>query len=154
MQRWIVVALIGAILVGLGGGFGVWTYKQNRPSPVWVPIALNESVPPERREELAKEIKDKILEGNLVLDAVRETGLARKRGLSSDAEAVEEAKKLLFVEVGEADVPTTGQKVPSINIGFKAQRKSFKPYGDVAMRLMKDVWKMLGITDPPTDQTI
>jgi len=153
MQRWIVVALIGAILVGLGGGFGLWTYRQNKPSPVWVPLALNDSVPPEKREDLAKEIKKKLLEGTLMRDAVKETGLAGKRGFTSDSEAEEEAKKLLFVEVGEADNPATGQKVPSINIGFKAQRKLYKPYGEVAMRVMKEVWKMLGIK-APEDQTI
>jgi len=148
MQRWIVVALIGAILVGLGGGFGLWTYRQNRPSPIWVPLALNENLPEEKREELAKEIKKQLLEGTSVRDAVKDTGLARKRGFSSDSEAEAEAKKLLFVEVGETLVPSTGTTVPSINIGFKSQRKSYKPYGDVAMRIMKDVWKMLGIKAP------
>ncbi|HVJ47498.1 MAG TPA: hypothetical protein VM511_13995 [Luteolibacter sp.] len=148
MQRWIVVALIGAILFGLGGGFGLWTYRQNRPQPVWVPLALNESLPPEKREELAKEIKKQLLDGSAVSDAVKETGLARKLRVSSDAEAEADARKLLFVEVGEADVPSTGAKVPSINIGFKSPRKSNKAYGEVAMRIMKDVWKMLGIKVP------
>ena len=79
--------------------------------------------------------------------------MAAKRGFNSESEAEAEAKEFFFVEVGEAEVPATGQKVPSINIGFKSQRKSQKVYGDVAMRLMKDVWKMLGIK-APGDQTI
>lgn len=146
MQRWIVVALIGAILVGLGGGFGLWNYKQNRPQPVWVPLALNETLPEEKRVELAKEIEKKLLEGNLLADAVKDVGLANKRGFSSDAEALAEAQKLLFAEAGEADL--NGSKVPSINIGFKTQRKSYGAYSELAMRVMKDVWKMLGIKEP------
>jgi hypothetical protein len=146
MQRWIVIAVLGAILVGLGGGYGLWSYKQNRPSPVWVPLILNESLSADKREEAAKEIKAKLLEGDFLLKAVKETGLARKLGLPSDAEAEAEARKLLFVKVGEADVPTG--KAPSINIGFDAKRKTFQPFGDMAMRIMKDVWKMLGIKEP------
>ena len=158
MQRWIVIAVLGAILFGLGGGYAVWTYKQNRPQPVWVPLALNENLPQEKREELAAQIKSKLLEGTTLRDAVKETGLAGRLGLPSDEAAEAEVRKRLFVEIGEADVPSAAgiapTRVPSINIGIKAQRKSFKPMSEVAMRIMRDVWKMLGIKEPSSGPTI
>lgn len=147
MQRWIVIALVGAILFGLGGGYGLWTYRQNRPQKVWVPLALNETLSPEKREELAGEIRKKLLEGPTLADAVKDTGLARKLGVSSDSEAEKEARSRFFVEVGEADLPN-GTTVPSVNVGFNVQRKTFGAFGEVAMRVMKDVWKMLGIKEP------
>ena len=147
MQRWIVIAVVGALLFGLGGGFALWTYRQNRPQQVWVPLALNEELPAEKREELAAQIKEKLLEGTIIGDAVKETGLTNKLKLSSDAEAEAEARKRLFVVVGETSTETAGP-VPSINIGFHCQRKSYFAMGDMAKRIMQDVWKMLGIKAP------
>jgi hypothetical protein len=146
MQRWIVIAVVGALLFGLGGGFALWTYRQNRPQKVWVPLALNEELPEEKREELAEQIKAKLLEGTIIKDAVRETGLTAKLKLSSEAEAEAEVRKRLFVAVGEADSPMG--KVPAINVGLNCQRKSFDAMGAVAMRMMRDVWKMLGLKEP------
>lgn len=153
MQRWIIVALVGAILFGLGGGYALWTYRENRPRKVWVPLALNETFPAEKRDELAGEIKKKLLEDATLAEVVKDTGLTAKLGLSSDSEATEEVRKRLFVEVGEADVPNSmpPKRVPSINIGLNAQRKSYDAFGEVAMRLMEDVWKMLGIKKPQGD---
>lgn len=146
MQRWIVIAVVGALLFGLGGGFALWTYRENRPKKVWVPLALNEQLPEEKREELAGQIKGKLLEGSIIQNAVKETGLTNKLKLSSDGEAEAEVRKRLFVEVGEADTPVG--RVPSINIGFNCQRKSYDAMGTVAMRIMQDVWDMLGIKKP------
>ena len=146
MQRWIVIAVVGALLFGLGGGFALWTYRENRPKKVWVPLALNEQLPEEKREELAGQIKGKLLEGPIIQNAVKETGLTNKLKLSSDGEAEAEVRKRLFVEVGEADTPVG--RVPSINIGFNCQRKSYDAMGTVAMRIMQDVWDMLGIKKP------
>jgi len=152
MQRWIVIAVVGALLFGLGGGFALWNYRENRPKKVWVPLVLNEELPEEKRGELAAKIKAGLLEGTILRDAVKDTGLAAKLKLPSDEAAEAEVRKRLMVEVGEADVPAEGgitRRMPSINIGINAQRKSYGPMGEVAMRLMKDVWKMLGIKEPP-----
>lgn len=146
MQRWIVIAVIGALLVGLGGGFALWTYRQNRPMPVWVPLALNSEVPAEKREQLAAEIKAKLLEGTILVDAAKDVGLAGKLKLPTHEAAAAEARRQLFVKVGEAQTPAGN--VPSINIGFESQRKTFGPMGEMAGRVMKDVWKMLGIKEP------
>ncbi|WAC20311.1 hypothetical protein OVA24_02820 [Luteolibacter sp. SL250] len=151
MQRWIVIAVVGALLFGLGGGFALWNYRENRPKKVWVPLVLNEELPEEKRGELAEKIKAGLLEGSILREVVKDTGLAKKLKLPSDEAAEAEVRKRLMVEVGEADVPTeTGiiRKMPSINIGIHAQRKTYGPMGEVAMRIMKDVWKMLGIKEP------
>lgn len=151
MQRWIVIAVVGALLFGLGGGFALWTYRENRPKKVWVPLVLNEELPAEKRAELAEQIKTKLLEGTILRDAVKDTGLAGKLGLPSDEAAEAEVRKRLIVEVGDAEVRGDegfARRLPSINIGLNAQRKTYTPMGEVAMRIMKDVWKMLGIKEP------
>jgi len=152
MQRWIVIAVVGALLFGLGGGFALWTYRENRPKKVWVPLVLNEELPEEKRVELAAQIKTKLLEGSILQDVVKDTGLARTLG-ATEAEAEAEVRKRLMVEVGEADVEVPvgsgiRRSMPSINIGINAQRKTFTPMGLVAQRMMKDVYKMLGIKEP------
>lgn len=151
MQRWIVLAVVGAILFGLGGGFALWTYRQNRPQKVWVPVVLNQNLPEDKQKELAAKIEEKLREGDLLLQVVKDTRLASKLGLPSDHEAEGEVRKRLFVEVSEVDVPADNgatNRVPAINVGIHAQRKSFDSMGEVAMRIMKDVWKMLGIKEP------
>ncbi len=40
-------------------------------------------------------------------------------------------------------------KVPAIHIGLTGKRKEREVSGAVAMRLMDDVWKILGIKAPP-----
>lgn len=151
MQRWIVIAVVGVLLCGLGGGFALWTYRENRPQNVWVPLVLNEELPAEERGKLAARIKEGLLQGDILSEVVKDTGLAGKLKLPSDEAAEAEVRKRLMVEVGEADVPTEDgitRRLPSINIGIRAQRKSYTPMGEVAVRMMKDVWKMLGIKEP------
>jgi hypothetical protein len=40
-------------------------------------------------------------------------------------------------------------KVPAIHVGLNGKRKEFDQCGEIAMRLMDDVWPVLGM-DPPT----
>ena len=146
MQRWIVIALVGAILVGLGGGFALWNYRQNRPDRVWVRQPLNPELPVADRDRLAAEVKAKILEGTAIPDMVRDVGLAVKLDLPSDAAAETEARNRLFVEIGEFEGPSG--TIPLLNVGFTCQRKTHNAMADASMRVMKDVWKMLGIKEP------
>lgn len=148
--------MVAVTLLGLGGVFALWTYRQNRPQKVWVPLVIKEELPPEAREKLAKEIKVKLEEGDIIRNAVEDTDLALKIGVKSNAEAEAEVRKRLFVQVGEADLPPDAsgisKRMPSINIGINCQRKTFTPMGELAKRLMKDVWKMLGIQVPATQE--
>ena len=149
MKRWMVIAVVAIMLAGVGGAAALWNYRQNKPQKVWVPLALNASLTPEKREQVAAEIKAKLLEGPIILQVVKDVKLASKLGLPSDEAAEAVVRKQLFVEVGQADVPD-GTKVPSVNIGVNCQRKTFAVMGEVATRMIKDVWKMLGIKDPAT----
>jgi hypothetical protein len=147
MQRWIVIAVVVALLGAVGGGFGLWTYRQNRPQKVWVPLALNAALPAEKKEQLAKDVKAKLLEGTIIADAVKDVNLASKLNLPSNEAAEAEVRNRLFVELGETP-GANGAAVPSLNIGLNCQRKTFNVMGEVATRMMKDVWKMLGIKEP------
>jgi O-methyltransferase involved in polyketide biosynthesis len=147
MQRWIVIAVVVAFLGAVAGGFCLWTYRQNKPQRVWVPVGLNPDLPEDKREQLAEQIKAKLLEGSIILDAVKDVGLAPQLDLPTSEAAEAEVKKRLFVEIGET-VTQQGATVPSLNVGVNAQRKTFAAMGKVSTRLMKDVWKILGIKEP------
>ena len=147
MQRWIVIAVVVAFLGAIGGGVGLWTYRQNRPQKVWVPLPLNAELPADRQEQVAKDIKAKLLEGNIIAEVVKDVNLAAKLDLPSNEAAEAEVRNRLFVELGSTPGPTGGT-VPSLNIGLNCQRKTFKVMGEVATRIMQDVWKIMGIKQP------
>ena len=44
-------------------------------------------------------------------------------------------------------------KVPAIHIGVKGKAKESEVSGEIAMRLMDDVWKILGIKPPKKKQS-
>lgn len=146
MQRWILIAAIVGILGMGGGGYAVWTYRQNRPTPMWVPILANSDPQPGWQEKASKELKDKLVEPPRLLKICQELHLASKWSLASDQEAVAEMSKRLFVRPGDADTPTGS--VPCIHVGVNGPRKDLKLSGEIALRLVKDVWKILGIEPP------
>jgi hypothetical protein len=136
------------MLVLGGGGFAYKTYQRNRPQPIWVPLPINPELPDEKRKEVAAELKKSLMKPEVLLQVSKDLGLPKSFGLPSDEAAANEVAQRMFVEVGEADAPTGG-KVPSINIGIKGKRKDAGVSGKIAMRLMQDVWKILGIKPPP-----
>jgi hypothetical protein len=148
MQRWIVFGVVAMLLVLGGGAFALRVYKQNRPQPIWVPLPINAELPAEKRNEIAAELKKSLMKPEVLIQVSKDLGLAKSFGLPTDEAAANEVAQRMFVEVGEADAPTGG-KVPSINIGIKGKRKDTEVSGKIAMRLMQDVWKILGIKPPP-----
>jgi hypothetical protein len=68
-------------------------------------------------------------------------------GLKSDEQAADVIASRLFVNVGKASSPN-GIEVPAINVGVKGIEKDQEISGKIAVRLIQDVWKILGI-DPP-----
>ncbi|MES2439121.1 MAG: hypothetical protein V4584_08635 [Verrucomicrobiota bacterium] len=146
MQRWIVVGVVAVMLAIGGGGFAYWTYKQNRPAPIWVPLPINSEVSDEKRAEIAKELKEKLQKPEILIPLSKELDLAKRWNLASPEEAAAEIRKRLFVDLGTADSPMG--RVPSINIGVRGPRKETDISGKIALRLMQDVWKMLGIKPP------
>lgn len=136
------------ILLICGGGFFAYrNYKQNRPQPMWVPLPINPELPAEKRTEVAKQLKEKLSKPEVLIQVSKDLGLPGKLGLPSDEAAAEEVSKTLFVNVGEADSPM-GTRVPSINVGVRGKSKDHEISGKIAIRLMDDVWKILGIKQP------
>jgi hypothetical protein len=147
MQRWIVFGALAMLLVLGGGGFAYRTYKQNLPQPIWVPLPINPELPDEKRNAVATELKKSLLKPEVLIQESTDLGLPKSFGVSTDEAAANELAQRMFVRVGEADAPTGG-KVPSINIGINGKRKDSEVSGKIAMRLMQDVWKILGIKPP------
>lgn len=136
-----------AVMLVLGGGvFAYWTYKQNRPNPVWVPLPINPGVPDKKRQEIATDLKAKLGRPEILIQVSKDLGLAKKMNLASDNKVADELARRLFVKVGEAASPMG--RVPSINIGVTGKNKEKEVSGEIAMRLMEDVWKILGIKAP------
>lgn len=130
-----------------GGGIYAYTnYKQGRPHPVWVPLPINPELPEEKRTEIAGDLKTKLSSDDILIKISKDLGLPGRMELPDDAAVAAEVRKRLFVDVGEAQSP--GGRVPSINIGVKGKARDKKISEDVAMRLMEDVWKILGIKPP------
>jgi hypothetical protein len=139
--------MLAALLMVGGGGFAYWTYRQNRPSPVWVPLLINPEFSESKRQEVAKELKEKLSKPEILKQVSADLQLAKKWNLATDELAGQEIVKRLFVTVGEADSPQG--RSPSINIGIQGTRRDAAVSGEIALRMMKDVWKTLGI-DPQT----
>ena len=146
MQRWIVAGVVAMVLLCGGGYAAIKIYKQNRPAPVWVPLPINPELPVEKRDEIIAKLKAHLGEKKLLEQVSKDVGLVAKWGLRTDEEGAVEIASRLFVREGEADTPQG--KVPAIHIGIKGKRKESKVTGEIAMRLMEEVWKILGIEPP------
>ncbi len=146
MQRWILAAGFALILLLGGGYFAHRTIKMNRPHPVWVPLPYREDLEMAKLNEIIKTLKDKLGDPELLARVSKDVGLKSKWNLSSDEECAGELGRRLFVKNGEADTP--GGKVPAIHIGVRGKARESAVSGEIAMRLMDDVWKILGIEPP------
>jgi len=144
MQRWIAAGVV-AVLLFVGGLFAYYkmVYKPNRPQPVWVPLPINPELTSAKRDEIIKEIKAKLIEGDGLLKVSKDVGLAKKWQLASDEEGAREIGRRLFVRAGDADTPMG--KVPAIHVGVSGKNKESVVSGEIAMRLMEDVWRIVGI---------
>ena len=147
MQRWIVIGVVAMILAMGGAVAGYRVIKQNRPSPIWVPMPVNPELPGDKRDEIRKELKGKLKERGLLGNVVKDLGLAKAWGLASDEAAIDELSRRVFVDSGETITPTG--PVPTFNIGVTGKVKEKGLSEKIAMRLMDDVWKILGIDPPP-----
>lgn len=135
------------MLIFCGGAFVAYkAYKQSRPAPVWVPLPINPELPTKKRDEVIKDLKDKLSDRELLVQVSRDVKAASKWGFNSDNLAAEEIADRLFVRAGDADTPMG--KVPAILIGLNGKVKDRDLCGEIAVRLMQDVWKILGV-DPP-----
>lgn len=135
------------MFLALGGSyFAFRTYKQNRPHPVWVPLPIRADLESKERDRVIKELKEKLDNRELLVSVSKDVGLAKKWNLASDAEGADEIAARLFVRPGDAATPMGN--VPAILIGVNGKHKESAVSSELAMRLMDDVWKILGITPP------
>ena len=142
MQRWIAAGIVAMMLFLGGSYFAYRAYKQNRPHPVWVPLQINPALPLKERDEVIKQLFAKLSEQELLVRVSKDVALKDKWNLGSDEAGAEEIGRRLFVRVGEADTPMG--KVPAIHIGVNGKVKEQVVSGEIAMRLMDDVWKIVG----------
>jgi hypothetical protein len=132
----------------LGGAyFGVKTYKQNRPSPVWVPMPINPELPIEKQDEIARELKKKLSDREILAVVSKDLGLMGEWKLPTDAACADELAMRMFVRAGEHETPMG--KTPTINIGVNGKVKDRAVSEKISMRLMDDVFKILGMKAPP-----
>jgi hypothetical protein len=148
MQRWIVAGVVAMLLIG-GGGLAAYyklVYKPNRPAPFWVPMPINPELPTEKRDEIIEKLKTGLSKPGLLVKVSKDVGLVTKWELPSDEACAAEIGKRMFVREGEMDTPMG--KVPAIHVGLAGKRKETEVSKEIVMRMMDDVWKVLGI-DPP-----
>lgn len=150
MQRWIAAGVVAMMLLMGGAGTAWYFYKQSRPYPVWVPLKINPALSNEKRDEIIQSLKTGLGEHAILLKVSQDVGLREKWHLASDEEGARQIGERLFVELGEAD--SSMGKVPSINIGVRGTKKDLGVSGEIATRLMDDVWKLLGIKPPPKQE--
>jgi len=151
MQRWIVpgivIGLVAMALMAGGGYFALKAYKQSRPAPVWVPLPINPELSSEKTREIVDNLKSRLSESERLQRVSKDLALTRQWKMASDEQCAAELGRRLFVRSGEAD--SQMGKVPAIHIGVNGVRKERELSGKIAMRLMDDVWLLLGIDPPP-----
>ncbi len=130
-----------------GGLFAFRAYQQNRPYPVWVPMPINPELPTKRQDEIAKDLKHKLLDRKILVLISKDVGLKSEWRLASDELCADELAKRVFVRLG--DTETKMGRVPTINIGLDGKSKERAVSEKIAMRLIKDVYKILGIDPSP-----
>ena len=135
------------MLVTGAGVFGLWTYRQNQPAPMWVEMPINPERTDEERENTAKELLGRLRDKVLLTKVCKDMGLAGKWKLNSDAAAADELSNRIFVKIGDTAAPIG--RVPAVHVGVTGKKKERNLSGQIAMRLMDDVWKILGIKPPP-----
>jgi hypothetical protein len=146
MQRWIAAGVVAMMLLLGGTYFAYRTYQHNRPQPVWVPLPINPELESAKRDEIINDLKAKLSEPELLTKVSKDLGLPEKWNLPSDAECAKEIARRLYIRPGEADTPIGS--VPAIHIGIKGKVKESGVSGEIATRLMDEVWKILGIEPP------
>lgn len=138
------------VMCGVGGWFALRIYRENRPHPVWVPLPINPELPTTKRDEVIKNLKEKLSERERLEQVSRDLELPRKWNFTSDSAAADEIASRLFVRPGEADTPMGN--VPAIHIGVSGKEKDRLVSGEIAMRLMDDVWDILGVPPPKRER--
>jgi hypothetical protein len=146
MQRWIAAGLVVLVLF-LGGSYYAYrVYQENQPHPMWVPLPINPELEITKRDEVIKKLLHELTQPEILEKVSKDMDLTTQWGLPSDSQCAKELASRIFVKPGEADSPMG--KMPAIHVGVKGKEKDSVETGKIAMRLMTDVWRILGIKPP------
>jgi hypothetical protein len=126
-------------------------YLLGKPDKVWVPLALRADISMADQSKLAEQIGAKLRTDEMLRQVVIDVGLQEKFNQPSQDAAVKDLDRRLFVEAGSADTPAG--TVPSINVGVRGTGHEHDILGEASMRIIKDVWRILGI-DPDTGKPL
>jgi hypothetical protein len=146
MQRWIAAGVVMMILFLGGSYYGYKAYKSNRPAPMWVPLPIKPDLENAKRDAMILDLKTKLSEQEVLTKVSQDLGLKQKWNLASDESCAQELRHRLFVRSG--DVATKMGPMPAILIGMNGKAKERDLSGKIAMRLMDDVWNILGVPPP------
>ncbi len=113
---------------------------------MWVPLRVPDDFPAAQRDQTIKELNTQLRDPVQLQEVVKDLGLTEKWKLASEREAVQRLSGRVFVRMG--DMATPMGKVPALHIGVTGKAKERELSGQIALRLMKDVWKILGVKPP------
>jgi len=148
---WAVLGVVGLVVMFFGARYAKREYHLRQPSRIWVPLALRADLSMADQKKLADEINTSLRTDEILRAVVMDLNLREKFKQPSEDAAVKELNRRLFVEVGSADTPNGS--VPSINIGVAGIGLEKDLLGEASMRIIRDVWRMIGI-DPETGKQI
>lgn len=114
---------------------------------MWVEMPINPETSDEQRQKTATELLGRLRDKELLTKVCKDLGLAGKWNLSSDNAAADELSNRLFVKIGDTGAPVG--RLPAVHIGVTGKKKERELSGQIATRMMEDVWKILGIKPPP-----
>jgi hypothetical protein len=142
MQRWIALGAVVLAFFCVGSYFGLKTYKQTRPYPIWVPLPIKEDLDKSQRDEACARIRDHLFEEQRVLAMARDLELAALWSLPSEKEAAHELRKRMFVRLGRA--PAEFGEVPAIEVGANGTRKEIETTERIVQRMVDDIKQATG----------
>ena len=134
-----------------GAKFAWREYQLGKPDKIWVPLALPADISMVDQEKLAEQINEGLRTDAILRKVVTDAGLQEKFDKPDEDAAVKELDRRLFVEIGTADTPNGS--LPSINVGLSGTGHEKAVLEDASIRIIKDVWLMLGI-DPTTGKRL
>ena len=149
MQRWILLGLVAAVILGIAGAGGIWWMRQNRPESQWVPMPVSTDASSEERKDTIQGLERMLKQESVLLKIVKDLSLQSRLNCKSEQEAVDLLKNSLFVREGEFRNPTTQETFTTIDIGMSGKSKQRALLGEIAMRLAKETRSALGIPEAP-----
>lgn len=140
------LTIIGIVLflVAAGGGFGVWTMKQNAPSFRGYPIPVA-NIPEEKIERWEGFLKKVVQDDRLLELVVEQSNYAELMGVSAE-DAKEDLKKRVQVEYKK--------RSRQIEVGATGLRKEDEKLSEVAKAIYSVASFQLGQRDPEFAQLV